>query len=258
MSKINERPKKIFYIAYLIIFILTLPFSIVFWSILFFLFKIRIYPTLEYGSVSDWVSSLSTALTLLVAWKAYKAAPDWLKQKHVEQALELASKLIESENDKLIKLKKDLFDTGGEFSKSVRVCYRHHDNQRAHALSGKYKELIRDLSLQIENTENIIDSLIRRGWTLKSKYYEKYKTIDSELNGSLVSSFVDLTYIAFLTEKQNIKSWEESFEKIPNQDISFNNFDQSIAKLNDILTEYTNSIKNEKMYLKDFFDINKN
>jgi len=257
MSKISERPKKIFYIAYLIIFIFTLPFSIIFWSILFFLFKNSVAPTLEYGSVSDWVSSLSTALTLLVAWQAYKAAPDWLKQKHDEQALELAAKLIESENDKLIKLKKDLFETGGDFSNSVRVCYRHHDNQRAHALSGRYKELIRDLSLQVENTEKIISSLIRRGWTLKSKYYEKYKLIDSELNGTLASNFFDLTHIAYLTESKHIKSWEESFEKIPNQDISFANFNQSIAQLNEILTEYTDSIKNGKMYLKDFFDINR-
>ncbi|MCS4493663.1 hypothetical protein NXS97_05505 [Pantoea sp. B623] len=257
MSKINERHKKNFYIAYLIIFILTLPFSILFWVVLFFLFKNSIAPTLEYGSVSDWVSSISTALTLLVAWQAYKAAPDWLKQKHDEQTLELAAKLIESENDKLIKLKKDLFDTGGDFSKSVRVCYRHHDNQRAHALSGKYKELISDLSLQVENTEKIISSLIRRGWTLKSNYYGKYKEIDSKLNGSLVSNFFELTYIAFLTESKHIKNWEESFEKIPKQDISFANFDQSIAELNYILTEYTDSIKNEKMYLKDFFDINR-
>ncbi|WP_205949830.1 hypothetical protein [Pantoea stewartii] len=258
MNKINERSKKIFYISCLIILILTLPFSALFWSILFFLFKNSIVPTLEYGSVSDWVSSLSTALTLLVAWKAYKAAPDWLKQKHDEQALELAAKLIESENDKLIKLKNDLFDTGGELSKSVRVCYRQDDNQRAHALSGKYIELIRDLSLQVENTENIISSLIRRGWTLKSKYYEKYKIVAPELNRSLVSNFNELTYIIFLTESQNIKSWEESFKKIPNQDSYFTNFDQSIMKINDILTEYTSSIKKEKMYLKDFFDINKN
>ncbi|MFN2992220.1 hypothetical protein [Serratia plymuthica] len=45
-------------------------------------------------SLSDWVSSLSTAGTLVVAYMAYKKAPEWLNQKMHEDALSIAKKLI--------------------------------------------------------------------------------------------------------------------------------------------------------------------
>lgn len=42
---------------------------------------------LELGNLSDWVSSLSTLGTLVVAYKAFKAAPNWLSQKFDEESL---------------------------------------------------------------------------------------------------------------------------------------------------------------------------
>jgi len=50
---------------------------------------------IEYGSLSDWISSLSTFFTLVVAYMAYKAAPKWLQQKYDETAFSIASPLIE-------------------------------------------------------------------------------------------------------------------------------------------------------------------
>lgn len=43
--------------------------------------------SLELGNLSDWVSSLSTFGTLVVAYKAFKAAPNWLSQKFDEESL---------------------------------------------------------------------------------------------------------------------------------------------------------------------------
>jgi len=48
----------------------------------------------EFGSVSDWVSSISTFGTLIVALIALKKAPDWINQKKHEDGYELAKKLI--------------------------------------------------------------------------------------------------------------------------------------------------------------------
>lgn len=46
---------------------------------------------MELGSLTDWISSLSTAGTLLVAYMAYKKAPEWMAQKHYD----VVSKVIE-------------------------------------------------------------------------------------------------------------------------------------------------------------------
>ncbi|HID9395460.1 TPA: hypothetical protein ACXIY6_003750 [Serratia marcescens] len=49
---------------------------------------------MELGSLSDWISSLSTAGTLLVAYMAYKKAPKWLNQRMHEDALTMATSLL--------------------------------------------------------------------------------------------------------------------------------------------------------------------
>ncbi|NIG74211.1 hypothetical protein F3J34_11445 [Klebsiella sp. Ap-873] len=41
---------------------------------------------MEWGSVSDWVSSLSTLGTLGVAFAAFKKAPEWMAQKQYDSA----------------------------------------------------------------------------------------------------------------------------------------------------------------------------
>lgn len=46
---------------------------------------------MELGSLTDWISSLSTAATLVVACMAYKKAPEWMAQKHYD----IVSKVIE-------------------------------------------------------------------------------------------------------------------------------------------------------------------
>lgn len=53
---------------------------------------------IEWGNVSDWLSSLSTFGTLLIAYAAYVKAPDWIKQRKDEDAFSIASDLI---NEKL-------------------------------------------------------------------------------------------------------------------------------------------------------------
>lgn len=49
---------------------------------------------MEIGSLTDWISSLSTAGTLLVAYMAYRKAPQWLNQRMHEDALSMATNLI--------------------------------------------------------------------------------------------------------------------------------------------------------------------
>lgn len=46
------------------------------------------------GTLSDWISSISTFLTLVVAYLAYKAAPQWIEKKKREDAYDLAREVI--------------------------------------------------------------------------------------------------------------------------------------------------------------------
>lgn len=49
---------------------------------------------MEYGSLSDWVSSLSTLGTFVIAAMAYKAAPDWISKKEHDLIFEIATEKI--------------------------------------------------------------------------------------------------------------------------------------------------------------------
>ena len=62
----------------------------------------------EWGSFTDWISSLSTFLTLVVAWKAYKAAPQWIKEKQKEEGFNHVKTLM-SEYDQIVSTIKELY-----------------------------------------------------------------------------------------------------------------------------------------------------
>ncbi|HDV6228909.1 hypothetical protein [Enterobacter hormaechei] len=55
---------------------------------------------LEWGSVSDWVSTGSSIATTYIAYLAYKAAPNWFKQKTYEAGFDHVNNLI-SEYDSI-------------------------------------------------------------------------------------------------------------------------------------------------------------
>ncbi|MCF2265058.1 hypothetical protein LGR80_21740 [Enterobacter hormaechei subsp. xiangfangensis] len=48
----------------------------------------------EWGSVTDWVNSLSTLGTLGVAYAAYRKAPEWISQRKHDSAFDIAKKII--------------------------------------------------------------------------------------------------------------------------------------------------------------------
>ncbi|HBL7009288.1 TPA: hypothetical protein LSH92_004529 [Citrobacter koseri] len=48
----------------------------------------------EWGSVSDWLSTASSAGTLYIAYLAYKNAPSWINKRKHDSAFEIAKKLI--------------------------------------------------------------------------------------------------------------------------------------------------------------------
>lgn len=56
---------------------------------------------LEWGSVSDWFSTASSIATTYIAFLAYKAAPNWFKQKTYEAGFDHVSSIL-SEYDAIV------------------------------------------------------------------------------------------------------------------------------------------------------------
>ncbi|MDS0826516.1 hypothetical protein [Serratia marcescens] len=96
---------------------------------------------MELGSLTDWISSLSTAGTLLVAYMAYKKAPDWISTKRNESGFEHVTSMM-AESDKiaagLIRLYFDVLITSKE-SPNFNDVSKKVDNYAYEALLLKFK-----------------------------------------------------------------------------------------------------------------------
>lgn len=66
--------------------------------------------TLEWGSISDYISSISSFGTLLVAYFAYKAAPQWIHQKQNEEGFNHVSNMLKDYDAIVLNLRNVYFD----------------------------------------------------------------------------------------------------------------------------------------------------
>ena len=64
----------------------------------------------EWGSVSDWFSAVSSIITTIIAYLAYKAAPNWLKQKQNETGFNHVCSLMTEYDEIQLNLQKLYFD----------------------------------------------------------------------------------------------------------------------------------------------------
>lgn len=105
----------------------------------------------EWGNVSDWLSSLSTFGTLLVAYGAFIKAPDWLLQKRYEVSSHIINETIFNDLPKLSKL-------------CVQYKIRHFIicKQLISSLNGKLlnEQELRENRTKLDNTFNELFTLI--------------------------------------------------------------------------------------------------
>lgn len=66
--------------------------------------------SLEWGSISDYISSISSFGTLLVAYFAYKAAPQWIHQKQNEEGFNHVSNMLKDYDAIVLNLHNVYFD----------------------------------------------------------------------------------------------------------------------------------------------------
>ncbi|NNS06218.1 hypothetical protein [Erwinia sp. JH02] len=152
---------------------------------------------LELGNLSDWVSSLSTLGTLVVAYKAFKAAPNWLSQKFDEESLKSGlsiNRIIKVDYKNAVINLRNYLSTN-KITEDVHLLYYHNT-------------LIHSERIKIINTS-----------FNKIKFYLRFNICHevSEVTNKLESEITKLNMIEWhiLPEKNiNINSLHEKIKKI--------------------------------------------
>lgn len=159
--------------------------------------------TMEIGSVTDWISALSTFGTLVVAYIALRKAPDWLAQKHYEKAFSAVEDSIFNElynvRSSSLKLKEVFTRLSGIYIRSITaredVPFSHLEamqeltvyttdfQKRAHIIINQIKAISRTRYEITGYTESILDILVKTS--------EKY----NDLDGSLFISTGEACYL---------------------------------------------------------------
>lgn len=161
------------------------------------------------GSLSDWISCLSTFFTLVVAFKAYKAAPNWINQKLDENALTQATEIFSRDLIRYRKIidipynqisnfviLKDLTDADGD---GEVEAYFNEFVQSFKQLETEVGEIIK---LRTEIEVNFM-ALHKMGWVLEEVAFDKYKKLDASV-GKIHSIFMKT--IALIKGYDNLDS----------------------------------------------------
>lgn len=104
---------------------------------------------LELLNVSDWIGSLSTFSTLIIALIAFTKAPDWIKQKHYEVAYQVIEETVYEDFEKI-----------GKLSRIYRTHFINVNNLLRQKLNNeKYelKGLDKNLELLLDSYDKIFD-----------------------------------------------------------------------------------------------------
>lgn len=198
--------KKVNYAILVLIFILSLLLVYVLLKAIFFGNE-----KIEWGSVSDWISSLSTFFTLVVAFKAYRAAPNWLNQKLDESALSQATEIISRDLYRYRKLIEKPYNEIANYVTLRDLADEDQDPYLIDFIQG-YKELdntineISELGIKIEGD---FIALHKMGWVLEEEAYDKYKKLDASTN-NLYSNYINLKRLISIYEKLIIENQENN------------------------------------------------
>lgn len=166
------------------------------------------------GTVSDWISSLSTFLTLIVAYKAYKAAPNWLNQKLDESALTQATQIISRD---LYQYRKIIEAPYNEINNFVMLKDLADENEDVapylYEFMQKFRrfdDIIHQISEQKSKIEGDFVALHKMGWALEDNAYDKYKNLNKSTSKlqSNYSSIYSLIRIhdKFMEEDNHLKA----------------------------------------------------
>ncbi|WP_430689148.1 hypothetical protein [Klebsiella quasipneumoniae] len=202
---------------------------------------------IEFDGISDWISSLSTFGTLVVAYSAYKKAPEWLNQRMHEDAFFLAKKLM-LDDYPLLKRKVDkagalvsyndaqLDMIGDDFKlfMSVDDCDK--------ALS-----VFHDLQYTPSQIKINLESLSKLGGSIRSEILiinEKMDAHYKAMNKAYVMAYTAIRTIVANPEGEYraiySKSIESSFKKFAKHEEQFDLLYDEIRKMHKKIPDYFN------------------
>lgn len=189
-----------------------------------------VFSSADFGSVSDWISSLSTLGTLVVALIALKKAPDWLGQKKHEDAYILSKIFFLEQLPSLSNAISRIGSSVNKLALNIEFGMDSIDKVLTKEDSDINMNLLNDAHNIIDQMNFKINQLEMLGWQLKQdsrniidEMYARFNAIDNEWS-----------YMWFRIDNDVITSVEEKKKEI---------FKESIAKtLNSIdlfNTKYT-------------------
>ncbi|QUG75873.1 hypothetical protein GKQ23_13110 [Erwinia sp. E602] len=90
--------KSIKYLLWSALFIFLSPI----WLLSLFLIKNSVFPSLQAGTLSDWITTASTLVTTIIAIMAFRAAPNWIAKHKDQDAFNLSKELILFDHEKIL------------------------------------------------------------------------------------------------------------------------------------------------------------
>lgn len=175
----------------------------------------------DIGNLSDWISSLSTFGTFIIAYVAFKKAPNWIKSKNNEiahnKASEFFSEFMISYSKKIATLFY-LIEPFSELPKSLSVKTYYNSNIAAQCLQNQL-----DLIKETKETSSLLYQYIiyfnTYGWKFTKEtdkkitiLYQLYKVIDEQT-------------------KEYAKTYATISEFKPKSDIEIERFNNGINEL---------------------------
>ncbi|RTM77340.1 hypothetical protein EKO03_13665 [Enterobacter quasiroggenkampii] len=174
------------------------------------IFKNSVWHSLDFGSVTDWISAMSSAGTLLIAWKVYRSAPNWFKQKLDESAISFAIDFVEKNATELEARLKKVMLINGEV-KQWLSNYQNFDKQTSSLdFLSKMQEatiLIGSLDDIYSSMSSLENSLRKRGQVIKKNFsldFNRDVYNFSELGGTIISNFIEYSRILTKIEECQI------------------------------------------------------
>ncbi|MGG8280957.1 hypothetical protein [Klebsiella sp. 141240] len=208
----------------------------------------------DIGNLTDWISSLSSLGTLIVAYLAFKSAPNWFHQKMDEHAFTLAKELITDLHPKL-------FMSNRKFNTIIEdyTTYYYHtnaDDAYNDFISTLYEKKIsyrqnHDLMFKIKTT---VDSLEKLGWNFKSNifsYHKKYLRDSIQFISSLRKIDNEMKEIK---ELSSTATSDEDYNKIESKKRDFFENLKALVMLDECDKSYKQFIGSAKL-VPDYFEI---
>ncbi|MGK3553493.1 hypothetical protein [Klebsiella oxytoca] len=181
----------------------------------------------EIKNFPDWLSSISTFGTLVVAYSAYKKAPEWISQRMHEDAFSLARKVI---LDDYPLLKEKIDNAGNQVSYNV-IYFDLIDDDCSVSITvdecDKALSIFHDVQNSPATIESNLDNLSKLGWNVDQDILNLNNEINecySEMKNSYVLAFAcikRMITIQNINEKRRcatrISGFFERFESNKNE-----------------------------------------